>query len=102
MHYKYYVVIYFRCGKTLPLYSNNVSVHEGRNSSQRYLWVDGQEMAAFRKANPQTFREGEIILNDGSPLPKLYPKMPNDWDKEEACLRIIDKVIIDSKGRTLN
>ncbi len=102
MFYKYYVVIYFRNGKTLPLYSNDVSVHKGPGSSQRYLWVDGDEIVAMRNANPQVFVENETIYYDSSPLPKLFPLFPSEWDAEEPSLRVIDKVIIDSRGRNVH
>ena len=102
MHYKYYVVLYFRNGSNMSLYSNDVSLHEGPNSSQRYLWVDGKEIVAVKKANPHSFREGETFLYDGSPLTKLWDMMPTEWDKDVPSLKIIDKIVIDSKGRTIN
>jgi hypothetical protein len=101
MHYKYYIVIYFRNGKTLPIYSNDVSVHKGPNSSQRYLWVDGDEIVALRNANAHVFVDRETIYYDAAPLPKLFPLLPTEWDQDEPSLRVIDKVIIDSRGRTL-
>ncbi len=102
MFYKYYIVLTFRNGKTHSIYSNNVSVHKGPASSQRYLWVDGDELVSLKNANPQVFVEGETIYYNGSPLPKLYPILPTDWDIEEPSLRIIDKIVIDSKGRNRN
>ena len=91
--------MYFRNGRNFSLYSNQVSVHKGPGSSQRYLWVDGDEIAALGNANPQVFHEGETIYYNGSPLPKMDPLIPDDWDKSEASIRVIDKIVIDSKGR---
>jgi hypothetical protein len=62
--------------------------------------VDGNEIVALRNTNAQVFADNETIYYNGAPLPKLFPMLPEEWDKEEPSLRIIDKVIIDSKGRT--
>jgi hypothetical protein len=91
---KYLVTFKFRTGKKLAIQPENLSIHKGRHSPYNQLHVDGQAIATLEKGSPNYDTNHNILLYNASPLPKLFEFMPDDWDKEEPGIRIIDEIFI--------
>jgi hypothetical protein len=91
---QYQVVFHFRNGKVLNLNVNKVVTKKGPGASLNYLYIDNEPVASLGKSPGQVFVENQVVFNNASPLPKLFDLMPEDWDKEDPPLRIIEVIKI--------
>jgi len=86
--------LYFRNGKMHTIYTNALNIRKGPRASGYYLYVEGDPIISLGLHQGNIFSSKEITFHNASPLPMLFEKLPDDWDKEDPALRIIDKVLI--------
>ena len=99
MRYQFTVRIKFRNGKTLTVYSNDCNLRNDGLTPRARLYFHNEPQINIKSGSPNTFREGEYYLYNGSPVKQnLFELFPGDWDKEDEQFNVIDEIIVNSKG----
>ena len=102
MFYQNHIVITFRNKKILEIDAQKVSIIKHPAGFSQVLFVDGEILLTFEdKGGGNVFEEGEAVHYSSFPSKKLQDYFPEDWDIEEKGFALIDKVVVDSKGRTV-
>jgi len=91
---KYLAVFKFRTGNSFGIRAESIVVTRGKNSPFFQLHVDGIPVATLEKGAPNFDQNNNFKVYNASPLPKLYEYMPDDWDKEEPSIKIIDEIFV--------
>ena len=87
----------FRTGQKMTITAKSIVYQKGANSPYFQLHIDGVPVASFNKGLPNHNQSnGTWTLYNGSPLPTLYPMMPDDWDKTQTALKIINDVTVNT------
>ena len=93
---KYQVIFKFRNGKTLEIFSELVSARKGDNTFYNLLHLDNVGVATLAHGAPNYDSNNNYLLYNASPLPEMYKLMPDDWDKTESSLKIIDEIFVNT------
>ncbi len=99
MFYRYAVTISFRNGKTLELLGNQCSTFTDPGGFSMILMLDRDIIIELPEGPGNVFEEGEVIHYNAFPRPALFGYFPSDWDSVNGRFNLIDKVIINSRGR---
>jgi hypothetical protein len=91
---KYLVTFKFRTGENMAMHPENLSIHKGKNSPYNQLHLNGEALATLEKGSPNFDTQNNFRLYNASPLPRLYDFMPDDWDKENPSIKIIDEIFV--------
>jgi len=86
--------ITFRTGQTMTLQGNSIQARKGDNSPFYYLYVDGEKVIRLNRGLPNFDENNNFKLYNAFPTPKLYELMPDDWDKTNSSLQIIDEIFV--------
>jgi len=98
--YKFYIVIEFRNGKKLNLFTNNTYIKKDPHGYSQLIYIDDEPILQLvDRGAGEPFTEGIVTHYTGFPRKKLFDYFPEDWDREEKGFGLIDKVIVDSHGR---
>jgi hypothetical protein len=93
---KYQVVLKFRNGNTMEVFIEKVIARKGDNTFYRQLHFDDVPVATLSPGSPNFDQHNSYRLYNASPLPILYDMMPEDWDKTETSLKIIDEIFVNT------
>jgi hypothetical protein len=101
MKYQYQLNFFFRNGKIFELLGNQCSAYKNPNGYNTLLAVDNEPVADLLEVKAQTFTEGEIIYYNAITRSELYDKLPQDWDREDKGLVLIDRITINTFGKVV-
>jgi len=90
----YHVIMKFRSGHEMTLKGKSAVLAKGKVTPYNVLYIDGVEMAILEKGSPNFDQSNNITVYNARPLPILFEKMPEDWDKTIPSLKIIDELKI--------
>jgi len=91
---KFLAVFKFRTGNQMAISAESIISTKGKNSPFFQLFIDGEPVATLEKGSLNFDQNNNYKVYNASPLPKLYEYMPDDWDKEESSIKIIDEIFI--------
>jgi len=93
---KYNVIFKFRNGKVLSTFTKSAVVRKGDRSTYQQLHLDNVAVATLTRGQPNFDSSNNFYLYNASPLPALYDRMPDDWDKTHTSLKIIDEIFVNT------
>ena len=89
--------ITFRTGQKMVVYAESIVYIKGKNSPYNQLHLDGVPVASFNRGSPNFNQQADSwSIYNGGPLPALYEMMPDDWDKTQPALKIINEVVVNT------
>lgn len=90
----YYVEFLFRTGQKFTLNPEAVTVMHGINGPVNQLFLDGKAVVKLNRGSPNYDQNNNYYLYNGIPTKELYDLMPDDWDKTQPALKIIDEIYV--------
>ncbi len=99
MTYKYILTIYFRNGKILELVGNQCSTFTDPGGVSMVLSLDKEIIIELPEGIGNAMEVGEVTHYNAFPRPAIYKLFPDDWDPKTESFLLINKVLIDSRGR---
>ncbi len=99
MTFKYAINIFFRNGKTIELLGNQVSTFTDPGGVSMVLSLDKEIIIELPEGIGNAMEVGEVIHYNAFPRPALYDLFPPEWDPKKESFLLIDKIMIDSRGR---
>ncbi len=91
--------IFFRNGKRLELVGNQLSTFTDPGGVSLVLSLNKDIIIELPEGIGNAMEVGEVTHYNAFPRPALYNLFPNDWDPKTESFLLIDKIIIDSRGR---
>jgi hypothetical protein len=82
--------------------TNQFSYQKDSGSQYWHLWIEGKPRVKVLTGQPVNLRNGETRFNTCAPTKELYELMPNNWDKENEAINLIDEVVVYSKGAIIH
>ncbi len=99
MKYQYAITLFFRNGKKMEILANQVSTHTDPNGVSHVLTADQEIIAELPEGIGNAMEVGEVPHYNAFPRPGLYKYFPKDWDPIKGRFSLIDRILIDSRGR---
>ncbi len=93
----YYVQFKFRTGQSFNCNPESVRVAMINNSKVNQLFIDGVAVANVGRGLPNFDANNDFYLYNGIPTATLYDMMPDDWDKTQKPLKVIDEIFVRTK-----
>jgi len=90
----YYVKFKFRTGQSMHLTPDDIQVIRINNSPGNKLYVDGVAVARVGTGSPNFDMNNNFYLYNCTPTQALYVLMPEDWDKTQPSLKVIDEIYV--------
>ncbi len=89
--------LHFRTGQKMTIHASSIVYQMGKNSMYYQLHIDGVPVATFNRGLPNHNQSAHSwSIYNGSPLQVLYTMMPDDWDKTQTALKIINEVEVNT------
>ena len=98
---QYIIKIKFRTGNVMTVYSEDFSYRKPSRTPYFYIYFNGdKQMIKVISGQPDVFIEGETQFHNCEPTQNLFDIMPDDFDKTNDAINLIDDVYVYSKGLT--
>jgi len=89
---EYLAVFKFRTGQTLALNSEKITLTRGKNTANNQLFFNEVPVANAGRGLPNFDQNNNWYVYNAHPTKALYDLMPDDWDKTQPSLKIIDEI----------
>ncbi len=99
MFYKYTITIYFRNGKILELYANQLSTFKDPGGVSLVMSIDREILIELPESIGNTMDVENVTYYNAFPRPALLKRFPPDWDPEKESFQLIDKINVNSLGK---
>jgi hypothetical protein len=63
-----------------------------RGTASYFLYIDNKPLINIGKKKMIPFQENEVVVNNVFPTDLFYDYLPEDWDKTDPRLKLIDKI----------
>lgn len=90
----YYVEFLFRTGQKLVLNPEKITLTHTDKSLGNELFVDGVALARLGRGLPNYDQNNNYYLYNARPTQAIYDLMPDDWDKTQTSLKVIDEIFV--------
>lgn len=94
---KYYVHFKFRTGQSFFINPEKVVVTKAQKSPDNQLYIDGVPVANVGRGSPNFDANNDYYLYNCRPMPALFEMLPDDWDKTNTSLKVLDEIFVRTK-----
>ena len=95
------VILKFRTGQSMTLEPEKAIITHRQGTSGNGLFLDGVNVASLGKGSPNFDANNNFTIFNASPTTALYDLMPDDWDKTQSALRIIDEIFVVTNAKNV-